>query len=165
MAVPSKKSSDKNHERLCRIKKKLASLKEKIQFFFLTNPLCIYKTTSGKFLPRNAVRVLVYCVYSCFDIICFNDGNFQENFLEAYLLKKMSKSDIYNALTYLNDIGLIEDLCGDKKSYTFHITPEGVYFFELRRLNFIHILLTSFIFPIVISIITTIITLLISGAL
>lgn len=140
------------------------SLKRKLRFLFLTNPFMIYKTFNGQIITRDATKILICCIYDINDMFYFGH-EIQTNFIDAYLEKEMSHIEIFSALTYLEKLGLIQDLRGNKDKYFFSPTHEAIHFFEIRRKNFIYLLLSSIVLPIAVSIATTIITLLISGAL
>lgn len=139
-----------------------SQLKQKLRRSFLTNPLLIYKTANGKILTRDATRILVCCVWDINDMVCFG-YDIQTNFIDAYLGDIMTKVEIFSALRYLEELHLIENLHGTPESYTFNPTHEGMCFFELRRKNFIYLMINSVFLPIVTAILTTIITLVISG--
>lgn len=139
-------------------------LKQKLRTFFLTHPLSVYKTTNGEILTRDASKVLMCCIYDVDDMV-YNDFDIQTNFLDAYLGKKMTPFEIFNALRYLEKLGLIEELNGDKDNYYFRVTHEGIHFFELRWKSTMYLILNSVLVPIIVSLITTIITLICSEVL
>lgn len=139
-----------------------SKLKQKVRTFFLTNPLFIYKTVNGGILTRDATRVLICCIYDIDDMVYFGH-DIQPHFLDAYLEKTMNHIEIFNALKYLEKLGLIENLQGYPDNYLFNVTHEGIHFFELRHKNFLYHIMNSIILPLLISVITTLITLAIAG--
>lgn len=141
-----------------------SKLKQAIRNTLLINPLMIYKTVNGELLTKDATRVLMCCIYDV-DDMTYNDYEIQPHFIDAYLGNKMTSVEIYSSLKYLEKLGLIEDLHGDKDNYRFNPTHEGMHFFELRRKNSIYLFVNSILLPIIISIITTLFTMLISAVL
>lgn len=139
-------------------------LKQKIRTFFLTHPLTVYKTVNGDILTNDSVKVLMCCIYDVNDMVYF-DNDIRTHFLDAYLENKMTHFEIFNALQYLERIGLIENLEGTKDNYTFRVTHEGINFLELRRKNTFYLLTNSVLVPIIVSVITSVITFLCSEAL
>lgn len=137
-------------------------LKRKLRRILLTNPLLIYKTTNGKILTRDATRILVCCICDIYDMVYWG-YDIKTNFIDSYLGSTMTHVEIFSALTYLEELHLIENLSGNPDSYTFNPTHEGMYFFELRRKNFIYLVSNSIVLPILLAIITTLITLAING--
>lgn len=136
--------------------------KQKLRRILLCNPLMIYKTVDGHILTRDATRVLVCCVYDVDDAFYY-DYTLYDHHMDCYLSKQMNRVEIFTALQYLQKLGFVENLQGDKNHFTFHATHEGMHFFEIRRKNFVYLLFNSVFLPIVISIATTIVTLLIAS--
>ena len=135
--------------------------KRKIRWrtFWLSHSVVPYKTTSGKILTYDAVRVLISCVYDV-------DDNFYHgypvltNHLDAYLGEgkcghPLNHVEIFSALQYLQDAGLIEQLRGRSDDFSFRATHEGIHYFELRRKNFRYLFFTSILLPIIVSVVTT----------
>lgn len=141
-----------------------SKLKRKLRRLFLTNPLIIYKTINGEILTRDATKVLVCCVYDIDDIFYYG-YEYKTHFLDSYLEEEMNHVEIFSSLKYLEKLGFIENLRGNKDNYSFLPTHEAIHFFELRRKNFIYLILNSILLPLIISAITTLITLAISGVL
>ncbi|MEE0752130.1 hypothetical protein [Frisingicoccus sp.] len=141
-----------------------SKLKQKIRTFLLTNPLMIYKTTNGQILTRDATRVLVCCIYDNDDMFYFGHM-IQTNFIDAYLGNSMNHIEIFSALQYLESLELIKNLSGTPDKYMFNPTHEGMHFFELRRKNFIYLMVNSVLLPLFIAIVTTLITLALNGVL
>lgn len=96
-------------------------LKSKLRFLFLTNPLMIYKTTDGQILTRDAVQILICCIYEINDAFYF-EYQIQCNHLDAYLEKYMNHIELYTALKYLQEIGYVENLSGNKDDFSFNLT-------------------------------------------
>lgn len=140
-----------------------SKFKQNIRNFLLTNPLMTYKTISGHLLTHDAAKVLVCCIYDVDDSHYFG-YEIRTNFIDSYLGKSMNHAEIFSALRYLEKIGLVENLHGNQDNYTFSATHEGMHFFELRRRNYIYLLSNSILLPIIISILTTIVTLLITAS-
>lgn len=135
--------------------------KRKIRAFILTHPLMPYRTLSGHFLTTDAMRVLICCIYD-------NDDAFYHNFtsnvshLDAYLgegkcRKPMEHTEMYHAVKYLEKIGLIENVQGDEKKFTFRATYECMSYFQLKRKALTHRAFNSILLPVIISIITAMI--------
>ena len=103
-------------------------LKRKLRRLFLTNPLLIYRTTSGKILTHDATRILVCCIFDIYDMV-YCGYDIQTNFIDSYLGETMTHVEIFSALSYLEELHLIENLSGTPDSYTFNPTHEGMYFF------------------------------------
>ena len=139
-----------------------SQLKQNIRNFFLSRPLIPYRTYSGHLLTKDATRVLISCVYDNDDAHYFG-FEIQTQFIDSYLGKTMNHAEVFSALKYLEKIGLIENLSGDKDRYTFTATHEGMHYFELRRKNWIHLICNSVLLPIIISVITAYVTLFING--
>lgn len=144
-----------------------SKLKIRLRTFLLSHSLIPYKTSQGKILSYDAVRVLISCVYDV-DDSTYNGKPIQTNHLDAYLsgnysLRSLNHTEIFSALEYLQDAGLISDLCGTPDRYTFYVTHEGIHYFEFRRKNFRYLFFTSVFLPILVSAATTIITILIAG--
>lgn len=138
-----------------------------LRTFLLIHSLIPYKTSQGKILSYDAVRVLISCVYDVDDISYYGKP-IHTNYLDAYLggnypFRVLNHAEIFSALEYLCDAGLIRDLHGTPDRYTFYVTHEGIHYFELRRKNFIYLFFTSVLFPVLVSAATTIITILIAG--
>lgn len=107
-------------------------LKRKLRRIFLANPLLIYRTTNGNFLTLDATRILVCCIYDIYDMV-YCGYDIKTNFIDSYLGDTMTHVEIFSALSYLEELHLIENLSGNPDSYTFTPTHEGMHFFELRR--------------------------------
>ncbi|QDW74392.1 hypothetical protein FND36_10325 [Lachnospiraceae bacterium KGMB03038] len=138
-----------------------------LRTFLLSHSLIPYKTSQGKILSYDAVRVLISCVYDV-DDSTYNGKPIQTHFLDAYLggnypFRVLNHAEIFSALEYLRDAGLIMDLRGTPDRYTFYVTHEGIHYFELRRKNFVYLFFTSVFLPIIVSAATTIITIFIAG--
>lgn len=141
-----------------------SNFKRNFRTALLTNPLIIYKTTSGKILTRDAIRVLVCCA-SQIDDMFYHGHEYKTHFLDTYLSKYMNHVEIFSALKYLESLGMIENLRGDKDDYRFSPTHECINFFELRRKNCVYLIINSVLLPLFIAIITTLVTLAINGVL
>jgi len=128
-------------------------LKSKLRFLFLTNPLMIYKTTDGQILTRDAVRILICCIYEINDAFYF-EYQIQCNHLDAYLEKYMNHIELYTALKYLQKIGYAENLTGNKDDFSFNLTYSAMNYFELRNKNFLFTLFNSIFLPVIVSAIT-----------
>lgn len=139
-------------------------LKRKIRFLFLTNPLMIYKTIDGHILTRDATRILMCCIYDINDAFYF-DYQIRCHHLDCYLSKYMNHTELFTALQYLKDLGYVENLHGQKDDFSFNLTYAGMNYFELRNKNFVYLVFNSVFLPVIISIVTTLATLLISGVL
>ncbi len=137
-------------------------IKRNLRRFLLTNPLFIYKTTNRKILTRDATRILICCIFDIYDMVYWG-YNITTYFIDSYLGDTMTHIEIFSALKYLEELHLIENLSGNPDSYTFTPTHEGMYFFELRHKNFIYLMMNSIFLPVLVAIITTLITLSISG--
>ena len=128
-------------------------LKSKLRFLFLTNPLMIYKTTDGQILTRDAVQILICCIYEINDAFYF-EYQIQCNHLDAYLEKYMNHIELYTALKYLQEIGYVENLSGNKDDFSFNLTYSAMNYFELRNKNFLFTLFNSIFLPVIVSAIT-----------
>ena len=136
--------------------------KQRLRRFLLCNPLMIYKTVDGHILTQDATKVLVCCVYDIDDAFYF-DYTLYDHHIDCYLSKQMNRVEIFTALQYLQRLGFVENLRGTKDRFTLHMTHEGMHFFEIRRKNFVYLMLNSIFLPLIISAVTSIITLLIAG--
>lgn len=137
-----------------------------LRTFLLSHSIIPYKTSQGKILSYDSVRVLISCVYDV-DDSTYRGEPIHTHYLDAYLsgrysFRSLNHAEIFNALEYLRDAGLIKDLHGNQDSYTFYVTHEGIHYFELRRKNFRYLFFTSIFLPILVSAATTIITILIA---
>lgn len=131
----------------------------RIRRFFLSHPLLPYKATSGKYLTKDATRVLVSCIYDVDDSF-YNGDVITASNLESYLGKgksfsPMSRTDLYYAVFYLQSLGLASHLSGTSENFSFRSTYEAYCFLELRRMHFRYWLANSVLLPILISIVTT----------
>lgn len=150
-----------------RIPRNESVLKRRFRTFVLMHPLIPYKTISGKLLTSDATRVLICCVYDV-DYDFYFGYPVSTNHLDAYLGESKTKHpmkhiEIYSALEYLRDAGLVEYLHGVPDNFEFRATHEGMHYFELRRKNFVFLLVNSILLPIIISIVTTLIALVLSA--
>lgn len=130
-------------------------IKSFIRRLLLTNRFTIYKTINGQFLTRDAARILVCCIYDIDDMY-FYGHEMRTHFIDAYLGKSMTPREIFSALQYLEQLGLIENLHGTPNDYRFNPTHEGMHFFELRWKNTVYWFVNSIFIPVIASIITTI---------
>ena len=144
-----------------------SKLKNKIRTFFLIHTPLPYKTLSGNLLSNDAVRILICLIYSLDDM--FRDRQDITTYhLDAYLGKDkafppMDHWEMYEALVYMQQIGLVRNLCGTTNSFFFQATYEAMNYFQLRRKQYIYIFLNSVFLPIVISALTALIVLRING--
>lgn len=136
-------------------------LKRKLRTFILTHPLIPYRTLSGDYLTKDALRVLICCMYD-------NDDAFYHSYesdvshLDSYLgenkcLRPMNHIEMYHAVKYLEKIGLLENVQGNENNFKFCSTYECISYFQLKRKAIVYRLFNSILLPIIISIITAII--------
>lgn len=85
--------------------------------------------------------------------------------IEITIGNSMNHIEIFSALQYLESLELIKNLSGTPDKYMFNPTHEGMHFFELRRKNFIYLMVNSVLLPLFIAIVTTLITLALNGVL
>lgn len=89
--------------------------------------------------------------------------SFQDTSYVSELLPKIPYVDVAEALWKLNDEGYVNGFGADKTMFGISLTYAGRKYFELHRKEILLAILKSFITPIAVSIITTLITLWITG--
>lgn len=142
------------------------TLTKKFRTFLLTHPLIPYRTLSGHFLTKDAMRVLICCIYDLDD--SFYSGRIVKvSHLDSYLgpdkcFRPLNHIDLYHAVKYLENIGLIKNVSGDRDNFTFEITYEAISYFQLKRRAAFYRLLNSIALPVIVSTITAIIVYLLS---
>ena len=60
----------------------------------------------------------------------------------------MNHIELYTALKYLQEIGYVENLSGNKDDFSFNLTYSAMNYFELRNKNFLFTLFNSIFLPI-----------------
>lgn len=136
-------------------------LKIKIRTFILTHPIIPYKTLSGHFLTKDALRIMICCIYDIDDAV-YHGYESNTTHLDAYLgeekcSKPMTHIEMYLALQYLEKLGLVHNLYGDKDNFRFNATYECLHYFQLKRKSLVYNFLHSIALPIIISVITTLV--------
>lgn len=139
-------------------------LKIKIRMFILTHPLLPYKTLSGHFLTKDAMRVMICCIYDIDDAV-YHGYESSTHHLDSYLgeeacRKPMSHVEMYLALQYLERLGLVQNLHGTKDNFRFNTTYEYLHYFQLKRKAMVYNLMHSIVLPIIVSVFTTLIVML-----
>ena len=66
----------------------------------------------------------------------------------------MNHIELYTALKYLQEIGYVENLSGNKDDFSFNLTYSAMNYFELRNKNFLFTLFNSIFLPVIVSAIT-----------
>lgn len=127
-------------------------------------------------LTETARKILKCCVYDLWDTRRDNYA-IQPHMIHSYFDEKYPESqqislvEINDCIRYFLEVGLARD--GEFNTYkqtaSFWLTHTGFYYFELekaiRKKEIKDRLFNSILFPVVVSVITTAITLLISGLL
>jgi hypothetical protein len=136
-------------------------LTRKIRTFLLTHPLLPYRTLSGHFLTKDAMRVLICCIYDLDDSFYF-DWISVVSHLDSYLgpgkcPRPLDHIELYHAVKYLENTGLIKNVSGDCDNFTFRITYEAISYFQLKRRAAFYRFLNSIALPVIVSTITAII--------
>lgn len=136
------------------------SFKRNFRTFVLTHPLIPYRTLSGHFLTKDALRVLICCMYDNDDAL-YHGFESNVTHLDAYLgehsPRPMNHTEMYHAVLYLERIGLLENVHGTKDDFRFNITYECVSYFQLKRRAFVYRLCNSVLLPVIISVITALV--------
>lgn len=119
-------------------------------------------------------KILKCCVYDLWDVRR-DDYAIQPHMIHSYFDEKFPKEkqisliEILDSIIYFEEIGLARDIECDMfgKLKSFRLTHKGFYYFELEKAlhkrEFKNILFNSILFPIIVSIITTLVTLLASA--
>lgn len=127
-------------------------------------------------LTETSRKILKCCVYDLWDSRLHGFG-IQPHMIHAYFDEKhpedkqISLVEINDCILYFLEVGLARETGYNmhNQSITFQLTHTGFYYFELektiRKKEIKDRLFNSILFPVVVSIITTAITLLISGLL
>lgn len=136
-------------------------LTRKIRTFLLTHPLLPYRTLSGHYLTKDAMRILICCIYDLDDSFYFGRIT-KVSHLDSYLgpdkcLNPLNHIELYHAAKYLENTGLIKNVSGDCDNFTFKITYEAISYFQLKRRAAFYRFLNSIALPVVVSTITAII--------
>lgn len=126
-----------------------------------------YKTFSGDFIPHDAVRILITCIYDLDDSFYYGQ-ECRTHHLDAYLASEGSKrpmnhTEMYHAAIFLQKVGLVEYVCGSIDDFSFSATYECMHFFQIKRKQFLHRLFNSIFLPIVVSVITALLVVRFSG--
>lgn len=123
-------------------------------------------------LTNVARKILHCCAYDLNDMRKF-DSELYPHMIYSYFVgnvhNPLSKVEIDDCILYLEEIGLLRDV--ERNSYgkihSFRLSHKGFYYFDLEKMlekqHIIELLCNSFLLPVVVSIITTILTLLISA--
>lgn len=137
------------------------TLTKKFRTFLLTHPLIPYRTLSGHYLTKDAMRVLICCIYDLDDSFYFGKIT-KVSHLDSYLgpdkcLNPLNHIELYHAVKYLESAGLIKNVFGAFDDFTFEITYETINYFQLKRRAAFYRFLNSIVLPVVVSTITAII--------
>ena len=121
------------------------------------------------FLTEPARKVLRCCVKDLCDVRKSGD-KIQSHMIYTYLaenaIKSLSKHEIDDCISYLEDVGLIYDIDRDiiGKTNRFRLNHMGAYYFNLEKMlknrHRREILCESFLLPAIVSIITALLTIL-----
>jgi len=105
-------------------------------------------------LPRKS-KVILKKLLKMYKLNSYNEAIQYKNIKENI---KLSNNEITNSLFVLNDEELIKAHCADDGIVMIQIYPKATYYFEIRRKKLLNNIFHSFITPIIVSTIVSIIT-------
>ena len=105
-------------------------------------------------LPRKS-KVILKKLLKMYKLNSYNEAIQYKNIKENI---KLSNNEITNSLFVLNDEELIKAHCADDGIVMIQIYPKATYYFEISRKKLLNNIFHSFITPIIVSTIVSIIT-------
>ena len=119
-----------------------------------------------------ARKILHCCAYDLNDMRKF-DSELRPDMIYAYFVgnvpNPLSKVEIDDCILYLEETELLRDVERNShgRIHSFRLSHKGFYYFDLekmlKRQHLVEVLCNSFLLPVIVSIITTILTLLVSA--